>query len=120
MFPGAASRLCRPSLVALSLRRVPYVRALPHTGFLSVSAAAAWAHVSSRTLRRWLRAGLPSYQPIPGGRIFLIASELERFIRRRLHPQPVLDALVEGVMQELDGRRNHNPNRNKRRVGSIP
>ena len=80
--------------------------------FLSLKEGAAFAHVSKRTLKRWLAAGLPAHQPISGGKILLIVSELEQFIIRRTRPQPALDRLVNDVMHELtDGRRSrHGPN----------
>ncbi len=83
--------------------------------FLSVKEGAAFAHVSKRTLKRWLAAGLPAHQPISGGKILLIVSELEQFIIRRTRPQPALDRLVNDVMHELaDGGRNgHRHNKQK-------
>ena len=89
--------------------------------FLSLKEGADFAHVSKRTLKRWLAAGLPAHQPIPGGKILLTVSELERFITRRARSQPALDALVEDVMHELtDGRRNrHGLNKQKRPFGVV-
>ncbi len=83
--------------------------------FLSLKEGADFAHVSKRTLKRWLAAGLPAHQPIPGGKILLTVSELERFIVRRARSQPALDALVEDAMHELvdAGRNGHGPNKQK-------
>ena len=87
--------------------------------FLSLKEGAALTTppISVRTLKRWFKAGLPSYQPVPGGRIFLIASELEQFLTRRSRPQPTLDVLVEDAMHELvdAGRNGHGPNKQKER-----
>ncbi len=91
--------------------------ALPHSGFLSVAAAAAWANVSSRTLTRWLAAGLTSYQPTPRGKILITLSDLTQFVVRRSRPRLELDRLVNDAAHELvdAGRNGHGPNKQKGR-----
>jgi excisionase family DNA binding protein len=70
-------------------------------GLLSVARAAAWAGVSMRTVRRWLRAGLPFAQPIPGGRVLIRQNDLERFLRSQQHAGALFDQCVREVLEDL-------------------
>ena len=84
--------------------------------FLLLQEGAVFARVSVRTMKRWFLEGLPSYQPVPKGRVLLRRCELEQFITRRSCPQPALDRLVEDVMGELmSGRQRRNGNGNRDR-----
>lgn len=51
--------------------------------WLSQERAAREAGVSVRTLERWRRRGLlRAYRPVPGGRVFIDATELDAAIRQ--------------------------------------
>ncbi len=78
---------------------------LKEHGFLPLNAAAPWVGVSVRTLRRWIAAGLPTYQGTPGGKILIKPTELEHFLARQQAPRPALDRMVAEVMQGLQGGR---------------
>src|SRR5918994_2749694 len=70
-------------------------------GLLSVARAAAWAGVSIRTVRRWLRAGLRFAQPIPGGRVLIRLDDLENFLRSQQHSGALFDQCVREVLEDL-------------------
>ncbi len=65
-------------------------------------AAATWAGVSSRTLKRWIRRGLPVYQAGPGEKVLVRPSDIDQFLTRRQPPTRNLGALVEEVLQSLN------------------
>ena len=49
-------------------------------GFLPLRQAAAWAGVSTRTLKRWIEKGLPKYQATPRGKVLIRLAEIEAFL----------------------------------------
>jgi len=60
--------------------------------------------VSVATVRRWLKAGLPYSQPIPGGRILIKREDLERFLERgrRQDAATFVDRCIEDVLTDLE------------------
>ena len=51
-------------------------------GFFPLSIAAAWAGVSSRTIKRWMVNGLPYHQAGPGTKILIKPADVEHFLTR--------------------------------------
>ena len=72
-------------------------------GYMSLLEAAAWLHISRRTLARWCRSGLPSYRGIAGGKVLVRGCDVERFLTRQDVAQSNLATLVEEVSRELLG-----------------
>ena len=83
---------------------MPHVgKNLAPTGYLSLSMAAAFVSVSSRTVKRWIAQGLPTYQAGPRTKVLIRPSDIERFLTRQQAPRPALDRMVAEVMQGLQG-----------------
>lgn len=70
-------------------------------GFLPLSAAAVWAGVSGRTMKRWIARGLPCYQAVARGKVLVKPEDIEAFLTKRQEPKPNLDEMVRDVMEEL-------------------
>ncbi|MCH8041444.1 MAG: helix-turn-helix domain-containing protein [Nitrospinae bacterium] len=78
------------------------------SGFLPLSVAATWAGVSPRTLKRWLSQGLPYHQAGPRTKVLIRPADIEKFLTRRQHPTPSLDALVNQTLAELGEKKKQN------------
>ena len=70
-------------------------------GYMPLEEAAAWAGVSPRTLKRWIRRGLPTYQAGPREKVLVRASDIDQFLTRKQVPTPDLGAMVEEVLAGL-------------------
>jgi len=55
-----------------------------HQEWFRITAAARWAGVSTRTVRRWLDKGLTSYRP--AGFLLISRCDLDKFIRSYREP----------------------------------
>ncbi len=71
-------------------------------GYLSIEHAADWADVSPRTIKRWIKAGLPTYQAEPRGKLLLRRADIDQFLTRKQAPTPDLGAMVNEVLQSLN------------------
>ncbi len=73
-----------------------------HTsGFLSLEHAAKYADVSVRTVKRWIKGGLPKYQVRPGSKVLIRSRDIEAFLTRQQATAPNLNALVDEMVKEL-------------------
>ena len=72
-------------------------------GYMPLEEAAAWAGVSPRTLKRWIRRGLPTYQAGPREKVLVRPSDIDQFLTRKQVPTPDLGAMVEEVLAGLSG-----------------
>ncbi len=68
-------------------------------GYMSLVDAAAWAGVSPRTLKRWIRRGLPTYQAGLREKVLVRPGDIEQFLTRKQAPTPDLGAMVDEVLQ---------------------
>ncbi len=68
-------------------------------GYMSLVDSAAWAGVSPRTLKRWIRRGLPIYQAGPREKVLVKPGDIDQFLTRKQVPVPDLGAMVEEVLQ---------------------
>ncbi len=82
---------------SLQRRTLEYAGCVPQLGYLSIEHAAKWADVSPRTLKRWIKAGLPIYQAEPRGKVLVKPSDIDQFLTRKQVPD--LGAMVEEVFQ---------------------
>lgn len=55
----------------------------PASGFISPTAMAKRLGIARMTLYRWMEAGCPSHQPMPGGRRLMDPVEVDEWIRLR-------------------------------------
>lgn len=70
-------------------------------GYMPLVEAADWAGVSPRTLKRWIRRGLPTYQAGPREKVLVRPSDIDQFLTRKQAPTPDLGAMVEEVLAGL-------------------
>lgn len=70
-------------------------------GYLPLREAAAWAGVSDKTVRRWIRRGLCFRQVVNGGKILIHPTDIDRFLVPKQVPQVDLNRLVNEVMRDL-------------------
>lgn len=83
-------------------RRQELEATLPYqSGYLSLRGAARYASVSSRTIKRWIRAGLPVYQGTLRGKVLIRPSDIDAYLTRRQSRPSDLDAMVADVLVDL-------------------
>jgi len=68
---------------------------------MSLETAANWCDVSGRTVKRWIRKGLPCYQEGPRSKVLIRPSDIEGFLKRRQVVQAELDQMVDQVLADL-------------------
>lgn len=73
--------------------------------YLSIEGAAQYASVSTKTIQRWMRAGLPVYQGIARGKVLIRPTDIDVYLTRRQARQIDLDALVNDAVRGLQGQR---------------
>ena len=71
-------------------------------GYLSIEHAAEWADVSTKTIKRWIKAGLPTYQAGPRAKVLVKPIDIDEFLNRKQAPTPDLGAMVEEALQGLN------------------
>jgi len=69
--------------------------------YLGLRAAAKWAGVSEKTIKRWLKRGLPTYQAGPREKILLKREDIDRFLTQKRVSQVDLNKLVEDTLRDL-------------------
>lgn len=70
-------------------------------GYLPIRDAAAWAGVSSKTVRRWIKRGLPFRQAGARAKVLIRPADIDRFLDQKQVPQVDLNQLVDDVMHAL-------------------
>ena len=70
-------------------------------GYLPLLEAALWAGVSVRTLKRWIRKGLPTYQAGPKEKVLIRPADIDAFLTCKEAQVPDLNAMVEEVMRSF-------------------
>jgi excisionase family DNA binding protein len=70
-------------------------------GYLPISEAAQYASVSARTIKRWIKAGLPVYQGTFRGKVLIKPSDIDTYLEKKTAPKVDLEAMVEDVLQGL-------------------
>lgn len=68
--------------------------------FGKIPASAAYAGVSDRTFRKWLKMGL-SYSRMPSGAVLIKFSDIDRFVEKFKVNQHRVDEIVGEVMSEI-------------------
>lgn len=71
--------------------------------YLTKKKVAERCSVSSKTVGRWIQAGLPAIQVRPKGRLLIRIKDLADFLNiKRVAQSPSLDSLVEETLRELN------------------
>ena len=73
----------------------------PILSFMSLATAARHVGLSVRTVRRWVRQGLPIFRAGPRAKILVRPADIEAFLKRQQAQQPDLDSLVDEVMRSF-------------------
>ncbi len=74
---------------------------LRRAGLWMTDVPAAWAGVSVRTMKRWIKKGLPTYQAGPREKLLIRPADIDGFLTKcQAHPVD-LDAMVEDVLKSL-------------------
>ena len=68
-------------------------------GFAKVKTAAKYANISERTLRTWLKEGLPHFRP--GGTILIAYRDIDEWLKQFRVDHSKLDAIVDEITKEL-------------------
>lgn len=70
-------------------------------GYLSIAHAAQWADVSPRTIKRWIKAGLPVHQAGPREKVLVRPGDIDHFLIKRQAHKVDVGALVDQVVNSL-------------------
>ena len=70
-------------------------------GYLPLLEAAAWAGVSVRTMKRWIKKGLPTYQAGPREKVLIRPADIDAFLTRQQAQEPDLETMVQEVLRSL-------------------
>lgn len=70
---------------------------------VDIRGAAARHSVSVRTLRRWIKQGLPVHQVSPRAKILIRLDEIDHFLSARRVVAPSLDGMVNDILASLSG-----------------
>jgi len=68
---------------------------------MPIREAAQWTGVSRKTIRGWIKKGLPQYRGRPRGKILLKPSDIDAFLTKETVCQVDLNRIVEDVMSGL-------------------
>jgi excisionase family DNA binding protein len=84
------------------MRRQELTATVPYQpGYLSLEDAARYASVSTRTMKRWIKAGLPVYQGTIRGKVLIRPTDVDAYLTRQQVPQLDLNAMVDDVLLDL-------------------
>lgn len=70
-------------------------------GYISIRGAADYASVSTRTIKRWVRAGLPIHQACHRGKVLIKPSDIDTYLQRKTAKTVDLDTMVNEVLRGL-------------------
>ena len=72
-------------------------------GYFPIMEAAKYAGVSTKTIQRWIRGGLPVYQGTVRGKVLIRPTDIDGYLTRRQARQVDLDAMVDEVLRAVQG-----------------
>lgn len=70
-------------------------------GYISIAGASEYASVSTRTIKRWIKAGLPVYQGTPRGKVLIRPNDIDLYLEKKTAPRQDLNAMVDEVLAGL-------------------
>ena len=71
--------------------------------YLPIKGAAKYASVSTKTIQRWARAGLPVYQGTTRGKVLIRPTDIDAYMTRRQVRQIDLEAIVDEALRAVQG-----------------
>jgi hypothetical protein len=74
-------------------------------GYFPIMQAAKYASVSTKTIHRWINLGLPVYQGTTRGKVLIRPTDIDSYLTRRQTRQVDLDAMVDEVLQDIQGQK---------------
>lgn len=72
-------------------------------GYVPIDGAAQYASVSTKTIQRWIKGGLPVYQGTARGKVLIRPSDIDVYLTRRQARQIDLNAMVNDVLWGIQG-----------------
>jgi excisionase family DNA binding protein len=70
-------------------------------GYFPIMDAAKYASVSTKTVQRWIKGGLPVYQGTARGKVLIRPTDIDSYLTRRQARQIDLDAIVNDTLRDL-------------------
>lgn len=67
-------------------------------GYMPLREAAQWAGVSLKTIRNWIKNGLPQYRGTARGKVLVRPADIDIFLVKENASQIHLDQIVDDVM----------------------
>ena len=74
-------------------------------GYFPIMEAAKYASVSTKTIHRWVKGGLPVYQGTARGKVLIRPTDIDLYLTRRQARQIDLDAMVNEVLRDVQGQK---------------
>ena len=71
--------------------------------YLPIDGAAQYASVSTKTIQRWIKGGLPVYQGTARGKVLIRPTDIDHYLTRQQVRQIDLDTMVDEVLRGVQG-----------------
>ena len=71
--------------------------------YLPIDGAAQYASVSTKTIQRWIKGGLPVYQGTTRGKVLIRPTDIDHYLTRHQARRIDLDAMVDEVLRGVQG-----------------
>jgi excisionase family DNA binding protein len=71
--------------------------------YLSIEGAATYTSVSTKTVQRWIKGGLPVYQGTTRGKVLIRSADIDSYLTRKQVRQFDLDAIVNDALRGVQG-----------------
>ncbi len=72
-------------------------------GYFPIMEAATYASVSTKTIQRWITAGLPVYQGTARGKVLIRPTDIDLYLTRKQARQIDLDAIITDAVRGVQG-----------------
>ena len=72
-------------------------------GYFPILDAAEYANVSTKTVQRWIKGGLPVYQGTTRGKVLIRPTDIDAYLTRRQARPVDLVAMVNEVLWGMQG-----------------
>lgn len=72
-------------------------------GYFPIMEAAKYASVSTKTIQRWIRSGLPVFQGTARGKVLIRPADIDVYLTRKQARQLDLDAIINDAVRGVQG-----------------